>query len=68
MQYIQEPPRKIPVTEETEVLVVGSGPAGLAAAISAARGGGKNNVGRATWLFWGQYHPGGCQQHLLVPL
>ncbi len=37
MKYIQEPARKIPVMAETDVLVVGSGPSGLAAAIASAR-------------------------------
>ncbi|MBI5115437.1 FAD-dependent oxidoreductase [Candidatus Poribacteria bacterium] len=39
MKHIEEPARKIPVMEETDVLVVGSGPGGLAAAIAAAREG-----------------------------
>jgi ribulose 1,5-bisphosphate synthetase/thiazole synthase len=39
MKEIREPSRRTPVLAETEVLVVGSGPAGLAAASAAAREG-----------------------------
>src|SRR5262245_26428479 len=37
--FITEPSRRVEVIHETDVLVVGSGPGGLAAAIAAARGG-----------------------------
>lgn len=39
MKHIEEAARKIPVLAETDVLVVGSGPGGLSAAIAAAREG-----------------------------
>lgn len=37
--YITEPERKIPVVAEADVLVIGGGSAGIAAAVAAARGG-----------------------------
>jgi alkyl hydroperoxide reductase subunit AhpF len=37
--FIHEPARKTPVLTETDVLVLGSGPSGLAAAVAAARQG-----------------------------
>ncbi|MAE94448.1 MAG: pyridine nucleotide-disulfide oxidoreductase [Deltaproteobacteria bacterium] len=39
MKQVQEPARQIPVLAETDVLVVGGGPGGLAAALGAARQG-----------------------------
>lgn len=41
MQYIKEEERELPVFATPEVLVVGAGPAGIGAAISAARNGAK---------------------------
>jgi len=52
MKYYTEPSREIPVAAETEVLVVGGGPAGFGAALHAAR------MGRKTMLIE-QYGAGG---------
>lgn len=39
LKYIEEKPRQIPVLEEVDVLVVGGGPSGIAAAMASAREG-----------------------------
>jgi hypothetical protein len=44
MKTIREPARSVPVLAETDVLVVGSGPGGLAAALSAAREGAQTTL------------------------
>ncbi len=41
MRYYEEPSKTIPFAEETEVLVIGGGPAGFGAALSSARMGKK---------------------------
>jgi len=42
--YLTEPERQTPVVQETDVIVCGGGPAGIAAAISAARSGARTTL------------------------
>ena len=52
-KFVTEPQRQIPVFAETDVLVIGGGPAGTAAAIAASR------TGAGTWLIERYNHLGG---------
>lgn len=53
MKYINETSKRIPVIAETDVLVAGGGPAGLAAAIAAAREGVKTMLIERNGCFGG---------------
>lgn len=53
MRKIHEAGRDIPVMAETDVLVVGSGPAGIAAAVAAARTGAKTMLAERYGCFGG---------------
>ena len=76
MQYYQEQPRKIPIKYEVDVLVLGGGPGGFAAAVNAARQGAKTmlieqsgNVGgvATTGLMshWTSHTEGGFYEEIL---
>jgi len=44
VETIREPERSIPVAERCDVLVCGGGPAGVAAAVAAARAGARTRL------------------------
>ena len=67
MDHITEGPRRVPVLLETEVLVVGGGPAGLAAAIAAARAGAHTTLLDRYGCFGGVITQVGVEIHRLVP-
>ena len=52
-KFVTEPSREIKIFAETDVLVIGGGPSGIAAAISASR------TGASTWLIERYNHMGG---------
>ena len=67
MTMILEPARETPVIHETGVLVIGSGPGGLAAALAAARAGAEVTLLDRFGLLWRQYHRGRGRRLCLVP-
>lgn len=58
MKYIREKPRDIPVWEDVDVLVVGGGPSGVAAAAGAARAGGRCAIVERLGSFGGMWTNG----------
>ncbi len=53
-----QPERTLPILHETDVLVVGGGPAGFAAAVAAARAGAKTVIAERFGYFGGQWTGG----------
>jgi 2-polyprenyl-6-methoxyphenol hydroxylase-like FAD-dependent oxidoreductase len=67
MEKVNEAARSVDVALEADVLVVGSGPGGLAAALAAARAGRPHHAHRPQRLLRRQHHAGGCRGLRLVP-
>ncbi len=62
-EYITMPERRIPVIAETDVLVVGSGPAGIAAAVASARTGAQTMLAERYGCFGGALSVGQVESY-----
>lgn len=64
MSAFQEPARAVPVVEETDIVIAGSGPAGILAAVAAARRGARVRLIEAHGALGGIWTTG-CLPHLI---
>jgi len=58
MEFYKQPPKEVPVLEQVDVLVVGGGPAGVSAAVGAARAGASTMIIEGMGSFGGMWTNG----------
>lgn len=59
--------KKLPILMETDVLVVGGGPAGIARRDCISKKWCKNSIDGAVCIVWGKYYAGWCGSLCMVP-